>query len=171
MQTDEAKRARQREHVKNSYYRKQVFTTWYLRSLTCLWIPSRFFFVQNLLSVLRSEASELELKYACTLQRKQQQMAWRDVAGALGCDEGHSASEELVEQYMQLSMKKQQLDQENKDLKLMRAMFTKFQLKTEHLLEITPQVTLEPPLIAVGTCAVFAAFGLKMSPTGCWRAQ
>ncbi|KAG6949167.1 hypothetical protein JG688_00014753 [Phytophthora aleatoria] len=128
MQTEEAKRARQREHVKNSYYRKQ-----------------------NMLRALRQEAKELELEYSHTLRLKQQQMEWREVAGALGSDEERNYSDNLVEQYMQLSIKKQQLVQENKELALLGSKFVKFQLKTQHLLDSEPKVTLEPPPITVGT--------------------
>lgn len=92
----------------------------------------------------------MELKYARTLQLKQQQMEWRDVAGALGFEEERNHSDDLVEQYMQLSIKKQQLVEENKELALMTARFTKFQLKTQHLLDFEPEVKLEPPLISVG---------------------
>ncbi|KAG3073450.1 hypothetical protein PI124_g21084 [Phytophthora idaei] len=131
MQTEEAKRARQREHVKNSYYRKQ-----------------------NMLRALRQEAKELELEYSHTLRLKQQQMEWREVAGALGSDEERNYSDNLVEQYMQLSIKKQQLVQENKELALLGSKFVKFQLKTQHLLDSEPKVTLEPPPITVTDVAL-----------------
>ncbi|KAL8020966.1 hypothetical protein Plhal710r2_c011g0049811 [Plasmopara halstedii] len=124
MQSEEAKRARQREHVKNSYYRKQ-----------------------NLVKALRIEASELELKYARTFQLKQQQLEWRDVAGALGCEEERNHSDDLVEQYMQLSIKKQQLVRENKELERMTSKFSKFQLKMQQLVDSEPKVKLESPSV------------------------
>ncbi|KAG7377166.1 hypothetical protein PHYPSEUDO_012053 [Phytophthora pseudosyringae] len=131
MQADEAKRARQRKHVKNSYYRKQ-----------------------NVMKALRQEVSELEQEYSRTLQLKQQQMEWREVEGALGYDEERNHSDDLVEQYMQLSIKKQQLVQENKELALMGASFAKLQLKTQHLLDSEPMVALEPPPITVNDVAL-----------------
>ncbi|ETP51767.1 hypothetical protein F442_03147 [Phytophthora nicotianae P10297] len=130
-QTEEAKRARQREHVKNSYYRKQ-----------------------NMLKALRQEAKELELQYSRTLQLKQQQMEWCEIAGALGSAEERNYSDDLVEQYMQLSLKKQQLVQENKELALLASKFAKFHVKTQHLLDSEPKVTLEPPPITVTDVAL-----------------
>eukprot|EP00644_Phytophthora_capsici_P014495 jgi/Phyca11/503437/fgenesh2_kg.PHYCAscaffold_3_\ len=126
LQTDEARRARQREHVKNSYYRKQ-----------------------NVMKALRQEVSDLELQYSRTLQLKQQQMEWREVAETLGGDSARDHSDDLVEQYMQLSIKKQQLVKENKELVRMGTTFSQFQLKTEHLLYAEPKVTLKPPPMTV----------------------
>ncbi|KAL3657819.1 hypothetical protein V7S43_017198 [Phytophthora oleae] len=133
LRTDEARRVRQREHVKNSYYRKQ-----------------------NVMKALRQELSDLELKYSRTLQLKQQQMEWREVAETLGGDSARDLSDDLVEQYMQLSVKKQQLVRENKELARMGTTFSQFQLKTEHLLDAEPKVALEPPPMTVDEVALEA---------------
>ncbi|KAE9280656.1 hypothetical protein PR003_g27900 [Phytophthora rubi] len=112
VQLEEARRARQREHVKNNYHRKQ-----------------------NMIKALRQEMQGLEHEYSRTLQCKQQQLQWREVAEALGCDESRKHSDDLVEQYMQLSIKKERLRQENQELALMAAKHTQLFLKAEKFCE------------------------------------
>lgn len=124
-QAEEAKRARQRKHVKNSYYRQQ-----------------------NVMKALRKEVHDLEHEYSRTIQLKQQQLQWREVADALGGHAERDYSDDLVEQYMQLSIKKQELVRENEQLSLMSATHVKFQIKTQRLQESEPKLILEPPPIA-----------------------
>ncbi|KAE9078983.1 hypothetical protein PF007_g23629, partial [Phytophthora fragariae] len=112
VQLEEARRARQREHVKNNYHRKQ-----------------------NMIKALRQEMQGLEHEYSRTRQCKQQQLQWREVAEALGCDESRKHSDDLVEQYMQLSIKKERLRQENQELALMAAKHTQLFLKAEKFCE------------------------------------
>ncbi|KAG6576234.1 Arrestin domain-containing protein A [Phytophthora cinnamomi] len=122
VQVEEAKRARQREHVKNNYHRKQ-----------------------SVIKALRQEMQGLEHEYSRTLQRKQQQLQWREVAEALGCDESRKHSDDLVEQYMQLSIKKERLRQENQELALMTAKHAKLHLRAENLLASNDLPLLKPP--------------------------
>uniref|UniRef100_M4BQW9 START domain-containing protein n=1 Tax=Hyaloperonospora arabidopsidis (strain Emoy2) TaxID=559515 RepID=M4BQW9_HYAAE len=102
---------------------------------------------QNAMKALRREVCWLEREYSRTVDRKKQQLQWREVAEALGCDAEWEASEELVEQYMQLSITQQQLCQENQELALMASKHAKFQLKAQHMLDSKPELTLASPSI------------------------
>ncbi|CAI5742694.1 unnamed protein product [Peronospora destructor] len=119
MQADEAKRARQREHVKNSYYRQQ-----------------------NVMKALRRKVCELEREYSCTIQLKQQLQLREDT-------DSDENTDDLVKQYMQLSIKKQQLCRENQELALIVAKHATFQFKMQNFLDSKPELTLEPPPITV----------------------
>lgn len=94
----------------------------------------------------------LEHEYSRTLQHKQQLLQWREVAEALGCDESRKHSDDLVEQYMQLSIKKERLHQENQELALMAAQHTKLHLRAENVLASDGLPLLKPPATSVGTC-------------------
>ncbi|GMF25193.1 unnamed protein product [Phytophthora lilii] len=87
------------------------------------------------MKALRQDVHDLEEEYARTIQLKQQQQQWREVAEALSGDEDREPSSDLVEQYMQLSIKKEQLQRENQELALIAAQHATFQLKAQHLLE------------------------------------
>ncbi|CAH0485120.1 unnamed protein product [Peronospora farinosa] len=128
MQTDEAKRARQREHVKNSYYRQQ-----------------------NVMKALRRKVCELEREYSCTIQLKQQLQLREDT----GASDSDKTTNDLVEQYMQLSIKKQQLCRENQELALIVAKHATFQFKMQNFLDSKPKLTLEPPPITYSPSRAF----------------
>ncbi|KAL4160937.1 hypothetical protein PRNP1_001495 [Phytophthora ramorum] len=125
LQTAEAKRARQRMYVKTSYYRQQ-----------------------NVMKALRQELHDLELKYSQSLQQlqyKQQQQQWSEAGG----NEENTYSVDLVERYMQLSTKKQELQRENQEMALLAAKHETFRLKVEHWGGSDGAPMLEPPPITV----------------------
>uniref|UniRef100_H3GCP4 Uncharacterized protein n=2 Tax=Phytophthora ramorum TaxID=164328 RepID=H3GCP4_PHYRM len=125
LQTAEAKRARQRMYVKTSYYRQQ-----------------------NVMKALRQELHDLELKYSQSLQQlqyKQQQQQWSEAGG----NEEDTYSVDLVERYMQLSTKKQELQRENQEMALLAAKHETFRLKVEHWGGSDGAPMLEPPPITV----------------------
>ncbi|CAH0518188.1 unnamed protein product [Peronospora belbahrii] len=126
VQTDEAKRARQREHVKNSYYRQQ-----------------------DLMKALRHEVCELEHEYSCTIQMKQQLQQSEAVTDTLHHDGQQQSSDDLVEQYMRLSIKKQQLCRANQELALLVAKHTSFEFKMQSVLDFKPKLMLEPPPLTI----------------------
>ena len=129
------------------------------------------------MKALRREVCKLEQEYSRTVDRKKQQLQWREVAEALGCDAERETSDDLVEQYMQLSLTKQQLCQENQQLALMASEHVKFQLKTQHMLDSKPELSLGPLPIAAnardgavrdegdGQRDVLCAIGLCHSPS------
>lgn len=105
---EQARRERQRMHVKNSYYRQQ-----------------------EKMKTLRKEVGELEEAYARLVESKQvlEFGAMLDTSGSL------QHSMELVEKYTQLSIKKEALRRENGQLALIAAKHEQFQLKAQHLLD------------------------------------
>ena len=95
------------------------------------------------MKALRRKVCELEREYACTIQLKQQLQLHKDTE-ALDNDE---TTDDLVEQYMQLSIEKQQLCRENQELALIVAKHATFQFKMQNFLDLRPKLTLEPPPI------------------------
>jgi flagellar biosynthesis/type III secretory pathway chaperone len=93
------------------------------------------------MKALRHEVRQLEHEYARTIQLKQQQQ-WREVTEALGSDAEREGSDALVEKYMQLSIKKQQLHRENQALGAVLAQHAKFHLKAQHVLDAEDSQTL-----------------------------
>ncbi|KAG7392713.1 hypothetical protein PHYBOEH_006310 [Phytophthora boehmeriae] len=105
MQVDEAKRARQRMHVKNCYDRQQ-----------------------GRMAAMRKEVQELEIEYARTIERKRQ-------SSEFGCSaEFCQPSEDLVERYTQLVINKEALRRENKEMALIASKHAQFHAKAQRLL-------------------------------------